>query len=283
MHNFILTFSFILITLLASAKEVVIEGMAPECDGKSISVFIISDYISEKRELLQTVEISAKGEFRLNVDIAETRVIILSINRVEGLIYAEPGQIYHVSFPSVKTAEVKKFDRTQVEISFENAPAADLNVLIRNFNADFISFINSHYYDFAISEYSGSGSYLKAIGAKIQESDLYKTTGKVDSSKHTSANVFSQVLDDFSNEIEKKYSPYSDNVFFDDYITYSLAELELMAGKKRMSFYCDYFMSKSLLLQNPAYMRCFDIFYNNFLTNQSREKQEERCWTKKSV
>ncbi len=273
MYKYIIAFSLIISSFLALAGEVIIEGKAPESAGKTIAVFIISDYISEKRELMQAVEISANGDFLLNFDVKETRVVLLSITRVEGLIYVEPGKTYHVNFPSEKTAEIKKFDRTQIELGFENLPANDLNVLIRNFNADFISFINKHFYDFAINEYSGSEAYLKAIGAKTQQSDLYKTAGKADSSKHAVENGFSQVLTNFILDISSKYEQYYSIAYFEDYVTYSIAELELMAGKNRIAFYRDYFMSKSLRLQNPAYMRCFDIFYNNFLTNQSKEKQ----------
>ncbi len=269
----ILTVSFF--SLMLHAAKVTIAGSADVIRSGVVAAFVVDDYISEKRVLLKSAEISSTGEFMLTFDLADTRAVIISINRVEGILYVTPGESYQIVFPSAETAEAKKFDRTSVEIIIKNDPPMSLNFIIQRFNGDFAHFLNDHFYDFAVNEYRGSDVYMKSLGAKITQTDLYKTSGKKDTVAIQPTVGFSSVIATFESKVQEDYSAFYDNAFFHDYVTYSMAELELMAGKKRADFYNEYFMSQSLRLHNPAFMRCFEVFYNNFLTTGKKETQGE--------
>ncbi len=275
MHKLFLLLTICFLSLVSHSATVTIAGSVDGVKSGVVAAFVVDDYISEKRTLLQSAEISSKGEFVLSFDLSETRAVIISINRVEGILYSSPSESYQIVFPSVKTAEVKKFDRTSVELIIKNDRPMSLNYIIKRFNGDFAEFLNEHFYDFAINEYRGSGVYLKSIGEKVTQTDLYKTSEKKDTLVVQPAVGFSSVIAAFESKVNEDYSAFYTDVFFHDYVTYSLAELELMAGKKRSDFYIEYFMSQSMRLHNPAFMSCFEVFYSNFLTTGKKEKQSE--------
>jgi peroxiredoxin len=257
------------------AGNVTLRGNAEGLTVGTVGAFVIEDYISEKRVLLQSAEISPTGDFIISFDLNETQAIVISINRIEGLLYVSPGQSYRFVFPPAKSVEVKKFDRTSIELQLIDEPESSINSTIRSFNSEYASFVSEHFFDFAVNEYRGSDVYIKSIGAKVTETDLYKTSERKDSVPLQNTVGFSIVVDKFINQVNETYSSEFSNLFFKDYVTYSLAELELMAGMKRDVLYQRYFMSQPMKLNNPSYMRCFELFYNDFLSGRNRDRQNE--------
>lgn len=258
--------------LSAGAETVVISGESIDYAGKMMAAVTNEDEFSGKRILLASIEISEKGSFTLSFDLKETRRIFLKVNRVEAVMYAEPGHRYDVIFPSDASANIKRFDRTEVELEFVNLSANDLNQLIRNFNADYSDFIAEHYYDFASGEYKHADTWLKTRGDSKTKVDLYKPSEAKDSTIARVQPEFNKYVLQFKKETKQKYSDQG-SAFFNDYLNYSIAEIDFLAGMKRENFYRDYFMSRILALNNPAFVNCFKMFYSGFLTRNSTEKQ----------
>jgi thiol-disulfide isomerase/thioredoxin len=272
MNKLFSIFLFFFVLSNVEAQIVSLQGTAAEYKGKRVAVFAVEDYISEKRKLLQSAEISEDGKFLITFPVTETQMIIVHINRVEAVMYAEPGKTYRFVFPSDATADIKRFDKTEVELFFEELPNDDLNVLIRKFNSDFTQFISEHFYDFAVGDYRNGEMYLKKIGAKKMKSDIYKTSSDDDSLKRKVTPVFNALVVEFEQKCQQAYGDY-ENDFFADYMEFSLGEIELIAGMNRIKFYNKHFISRNLPLNNPAFMKCFHLYYDNFLLGHLSEKQ----------
>ncbi|MBX7050405.1 MAG: TlpA family protein disulfide reductase [Flavobacteriales bacterium] len=274
MHKFFLFLLCLLGELFTLAQPVVIEGLAKGYEGRKIVAFQIEDYISEKRSVIASSDIAENGLFSLEFKPTTTGAIILSISRTEATIYASPGAHYSIIFPIVSAGTVKKFDKTSVEVSFEGLDTHDINALIRSFNADYAAFIAEHHYDFAAQEYHGSDAWLKSLGEKSNKTDLTKRAGNQDSSAVVTQVVpFREVVTAFVAATHQKYQADYSNDFFQDYVKYSLGELELLSGMNRIAFYHDYFMSQKIQPAHPSYMSCFHAYYHHFLTQRKKELQ----------
>jgi thiol-disulfide isomerase/thioredoxin len=58
-------------------------------------------------------------------------------------------------------------------------------------------------------------------------------------------------------------------------VKYAIAELYLLSGMKRIAFYESYFMSVALPMQNPAFINCFKVYYQNLLTGRKSDLQSK--------
>ena len=272
MRSIISIWLFIISASGLQAAAVVIHGEAITYAGKRIAALTSEDEFSGKRILLNYAEVADNGAFTLTFELSEIRRIFLNINRVEAVMYAEPGHSYDIIFPADGTASIKRFDKTEVELEFKSLPADDLNQLIRDFNADFSDFLGNHYYDFAVGEFVHADAWLKSRGDSKTKVDLYKPAVIADTSSSKEQPGFNNYVANFRKEVNDKYQQPR-LPFFEDYVNYSLAEIDLLAGMKRVLFYKNYFMSRELPLKNPAFVRSFSLFYHGFLTKNSTEKQ----------
>lgn len=256
----------------AFAQQVRITGLAKDYAGREAVLFRPLDPVSGTREVIEIKNISDEGKFDFTLLVNETQSIILSISRCEGVLYIEPNKSYDIIFPPVSAVPFKRFDRSEIALDLSNLPENDLNLLIRRFNADFTSFIQRHYYDFVSDEFKGFDIYRSTLGGKEKKSDIYKMPNENDT-------TIAEVLTDFTKEVgiffvqmQKRYSPYYENLFFKNYVNYSLAEIKLLSGMSRKLFCREYFENQPILYNNPAYLKCFELTYRNLFYADSNEK-----------
>ena len=159
-------------------------------------------------------------------------------------------------------------------LTFEGLPDNDLNVWIAKFDSEYTSFINDHFYDFAIEEFKGTPEFSGKMKSK-SKADIYSGSGESDSLKRTTVSNFSEVVTRFFERMNNEFGNKNQHPFFQDYMRYSMSEIELLAGLSRKRYYRDYFMSQPLLYKNPAYMRVFKMFYRNLFDDQSAEIQSQ--------
>jgi peroxiredoxin len=270
MFKRLLFFLSIIYSLSLSAQQVVIKGYTAEFAGGKAVLFKTVDPISNKREVIEIQDIDDAGKFQFRFSSTETQVVLVSISRMEGLLYAEPNKEYNVIFPATKQVDVKRFDRTEVSLDLSQLPDDDLNLIIRAFNSDYIKFIQEHYYDFASEETKGAQLYRSALGDKVKKSDIFKMPGAQDSTVYGAD--FAQVASNFIATMESKYTLYYGNAFFKDYVRYALGELKLLSGLNRVRFYREYFDGQPVLIHNPAYMKTFDVFYKDFFRTDTNAR-----------
>lgn len=274
MFRSILFFIGISFLTLQAQSQVSIVGSAKSFAGKKVVVYSIKDYISGQNTVLQTENIDSNGNFKLEFAIDETRAINIAIPPYQGLMFVEPDKKYEIVFPAGQNDEARRFDKSEVALEFVNLPPNDLNLLIRQFNSDYFKFLNDHYYDFAVEEFRGSEKIKSKMASQNEGVDLYKKSKDTTKVANAVSN-FGNVITTFYNDTQLKYGEHYKQVFFAHYVKYSQAEIELIAGKNKKLFYNEYFMSQPILFQNPAYMKCFELFYYNYLNSRGKLKQPE--------
>jgi len=270
-----LFFSALLLCAFNAFSQVNVSGSLKNHADKTLHVYANLDELSQQRELIGTANLDDEGKFKLTLNETKTRRVFLVFGNLEAVFYPEPNRNYVIEyFPSATEADFVRFDRTAVDVRFHDLASDDINVLIPNFNKDLYSFLDEHFYDFAVDKYTGSEA-VKKKNFTGKETDM--TPGS-DSSKVSVSFVrdslkFIDLVAQFVMETEPKYQ--SANPFFNDYLLYSIAELDMMAGKNRKALYQEYLMSKPVELTNPAYMKFFNAYYDHFLENNRLGLQQD--------
>ncbi len=231
-----------------------------------------ADPISGKREALAIADVDENGKCTFSFTPTETQAYWISIARVEGLLYIEPGGQYSIRFPSADQADIKRFDRTEITLDLSQLPETDLNMLIRQFNADYINFLHQHYFDFIGDEFKSSGIYRSTLGSKSRTSDIYKMPSTSDSAQVSVATDFHAAAQAFIAQMTDKYSSHFSHSYFNNYVKYALAEIRLVAGMNRVRFASEYFISQPMQYNNTAYIKTFQTFYNGLFQSDTNAK-----------
>ncbi|MFN6380204.1 MAG: TlpA family protein disulfide reductase [Flavobacteriales bacterium] len=256
--------------------QVGVSGLLKNHPNKNIYAFKTSDELSGKRILVDKVSTDNEGKFKMTLNgINETTRFFLVIGNAEGVFYAQPNSSYTISyFPNASESDFQKIDRSLVVLQFSNLAEDDSNNLIPAFNKDLYAFLDEHFYDFAIDKYRGSEAYRKKsttrrgndLGSNSSQEDS-KIGGAADSVK------FINWVEKFREEMLAKYAFGLKNPYFANFMRYSIAELELMSGISSKVLYEEYLMSQKVLLNNPAYMKFFNAFYDHCLENRKNITQ----------
>lgn len=270
MDKFIAFFFFFSFLGGANAQQVKMSGVASDFARKQVVVFREADPFSSVREVLAIGDIDDQGKFSVSLEIEETQKILISISRLEGVLYVEPKHNYDIIFPPKGSTNAKRFDRSEITLDLSNLSEGDLNLLIRKFNSDYIQFINNHYYDFVSEEFRGADVYRSSLGEKRYKSDIYKLPESQDSMGVVTS--FPKIAQQFITSMEERYKIYFDNLYFRNYVRYSLAEIKLLAGLERKRFYREYIENKPILYQNPTFIKTFQLFYKDAFGQENNAK-----------
>lgn len=255
------------------AQVCTVRGTAAGYEQKILAVVGLEDELSGKRTVLAQCEIDAQGKFEIQFSPVVTRRVYLHIQRVEAPLYVNPGSEYEIVFPLPGKTDFRRFDNTEVSLELIGPAPSDLNIEIRKFNADYTRFISEHFYDFASDEYRGSKEYLKYLGERKQNVDLYKNLGAGDTNQFNSTKNFQRFVKQFDDSVSLASPAQSETDFIQTYKRFSIAELYLLAGMNRKEFYETYFMSINPPIHNPAFLGCFKLFARNILVGQKGPTQ----------
>jgi peroxiredoxin len=266
----LLLFNFIFVCQIHATGQVKIKGTAVDFHGHYVVVQTLSDAVTNQKEFINKFLINEKGEFEFQLTIDQTIPIYLSIGSNTGILYAEPNANYQINFPKPDQKTFQKFEGTEIALGFEHITEHDLNLKIRRFNEEYARFIQLHYYDFASSTYTkqdGVVSPKKKLGEEEKQA-----------TRDTSIKIlshFPDVVVAFKMHIDSLYGPLDRSGYFDEYVEFSISEVELLAGLNRKEYYEEYFMSRHLNIYNPAVCSAFRLFYKSYLTNADKSKQNE--------
>lgn len=217
------------------------------------------DEISQRRKLVQIINLGDQGQFELELELEEVKQLFLVVGNIEGIWYAHPHSNYVLlSFPTPSSTEFQRLDKALVSLSFQRLNENDCNVLIPAFNKELDQFINDHFYDFALDRYKGSDAIKTKLGVS-------KKSVSNDSTQAKDATSFYNWVGAFSDSIHFKFGKFYSVKYFETYARYSLAELELMAGKSRKELYEDYLMSQPIQYFHPIYTKFFTAFYDQVI------------------
>jgi thiol-disulfide isomerase/thioredoxin len=276
MNRIFFAFLSLIALPLSTIAQVGISGQLKNYPNNFLYVFKVNDDLSGRRTLVDKTSIDAEGKFKLQLkEVNETTRFFLMIGNAEGVFYAQPNTNYTISyFPNASEGDFQRLDRTPVVLQFSNLAEDDANNLIPSFNKDLYAFLDEHFYDFAVDKYRGSEAYRKkSSGKRGNDLGSMPSDDKTVEAATNDSLKFINWVEKFRTDMLDKYQAGLKNPFFSSYLRYTIAELELMSGVPSKILYEEYLMSQKVLLNNPAYMKFFNAYYDHCLENRKSTVQ----------
>lgn len=237
MTHFKLIFLLLLITgINFSAKATVIHGYTIKSfEGKVVNLMEYTDYITKDFHVLNSTIVDTAGKFKFDIPLNRTKQAIIQIGYLIGIIYLDPNQEYSVYFPPVSEDGTYKLTRNNVNLVFKTIPSNDINGYIMEFDKNYDQFLQKNRYK---------------VGTKIFHSEL---------------DTFRKAMLDTFNMVK--------NDFFEKYVTYSIADMELVAPSSyqkinKLSVYNKYIVNRKIDYEHPTQMKFLMNFYEKALKNQ---------------
>ncbi len=238
MHRLMVSLLMVMTFFAGHAKTTFISGELPGAGGRIIRVSRMCSLVSHWTTPLAETTIGKKGEFNLQLDIAQTCCAILSVDCHQAELFLEPGATYEISILALNERnekDINPFSHTQsLEISFLNSDPAELNHAIIAFNELYDGFVLEHF------------------------NQIYQERNR-------------SLLDTFRLRIANKFTAVSDP-FFKEYCKYKLASIEQAAmSGSHTQLARKYFYKQAVLYNNPEYMEFFQSVFKKYLTATSRD------------
>jgi peroxiredoxin len=220
-----------------SAQQVVIKGFAPTYKGSVITAYSYQDLITYTPVKVGSDRVTDSGRFAIIIPtIKQSQYLYLNINNQNGSIYITPGNTYHVIFPPPDSTHYQNpYVTHSTDLTFLISDSDNINGLIIDFNDQFDDFWQKHYL-----------SFIKKQSTPV--------------------------LDSFYVAMQHRYAKIQ-NPYFDGYVRYSIAELEVNTLEGPKTLGNKYLKGKPILYHNYEYMKFFNDYFNDYLEELSLGKQ----------
>lgn len=238
MKSNLLSFLFVLTTIVGHASETVIKGSSKSFIGKELVVYGYSDYITKTKEKIGFTVIKNDGKFNFSFDISEITKVELKIEDKTTWFFAVPGEIYNIglSFDPVLNKQ-RIYDRL-LSLKFNFPAPTELNQLVKRFNNKYDDFIDQNYNLFMKRD--------RSIEPKIEEF------------KNTSLTEFKPYNSDFLNQ----YITYTAAGIFNSIdVSYNVYKEGKNSHNTKADIYLEYLDKKQVLYNNPEYNKLFKDFF----------------------
>jgi len=246
MRLYIISLCFLLMTGATMAQNVIVSGIAPGAEKKTIQVSTPADLVTFVEKPLATALVDSTGHFSLSVPITKTIYSILTIDFHKAELFLEPTRHYNLRIAPMNyddNAEVNPFIQSQnMSVSLADSAASELNNSITSFNSIYSAFLMDHF------------------------KQLYRTRDR-------------QLLDTFRLQLIQHFSPI-ENEYFATHIAYKLAALEQMTQYySKSQLVRSYFNDKPVQFNNLEYMDFFNNFFAKYITVTSLILHKTDCKT----
>lgn len=234
----LLLFLLMVPTIWSQKEAVTIKGFAPQYVGKELSFNQIVDYYSQVEAPFAKTTVQADSTFSVQFYLDKTQKIVVRGLNNYGWMYVEPKAKYDIFVPDRNPIDPVVKTGNQVEISFFDLPATDINYKILS-------------YQRWSDEYMARYFPLK-----------FKDPTR-----------FAEKLDTFKIYVEKAYKNDS-SIFFLTFVKFSIAELDDIqhsAARGRDEKYDHYIKPSPVFYENDAYMNYVKKYYKNLIPRLSTE------------
>ena len=234
-----LVLCFCLLSLLVFSQPVIIEGNANTYKGKTISAYTYQDLITNTPLVIASDKVNDSGHFYLKIpNVTTPQYYYLNIENYNGSIYLTPGTTYEVNFPPPDSLHYQNpFVSHPIDLVFLNCTQTDINSLVIDYNEQWDLFWRKYYTYFVRKE----------------------------------ANA---VLDSFRITMIQRYVDVK-NTYFKGYLDYTIAEIEIniLIGTKTLGN--KYLKGKPVLYHNYEYMKFFNDYFKDYLSQFANERVSE--------
>lgn len=229
--------ALLLISVNCYAKSTRIYGNAPGYAGKELVFYTYKEPVLMEKQILNSVNVSANGQFNLLFEQNETFEVYVDIGRFKGALIAEPGNEYEIKLPPFTDIPEKElrspfFKRKLYWLGFPDKTESDLNFRYRGFVKN----------------------YNKKVDDKFVA--IYRNSSK-------------DAAESIKKELDSLY-PDSENKFFNDIKLYYFSELDYTVNRLNADVVINEYFSKTPILnKNPKYQEVFRAVFTNFLSKQA--------------
>lgn len=215
-----------LLTNTLRAETTLIQGNAFSYRGQNIEIHQYLDLFTFRTLELADQHIPENGNFKFNLNLKETDLLVIKIGKVSAHLFVQPGEEYTLVIP-----EPYEMDRYN--------PSKDVFVMPEIFEGK------------------------TALNQKITEIEKACNGFIIDHTDYYRNGVSSKIrkpADSLVFALTQKFEKES-NAYLKDYLHYRLAEFELNTGKGRKTVYQQYFKSRTPSYKQLSYCNAFNIFY----------------------
>ncbi|MCB0478385.1 MAG: TlpA family protein disulfide reductase [Crocinitomicaceae bacterium] len=250
-------FISLFVSLLSFGQTTVI-GFAPEFIGKEANIYLVDDFITNKRKQVGTGIVEAKdSSFHISFENKEINKAVVEIGNIVGYLYVDQGKTYEVIFRPV-SKDPKRLTENVIVLSFLNLPEDDINYKILAFDMWVDDFLFKHYYK----------SHVNA--GSVKSDSLTDERARTD---------FFSELDTFKIYVDDYYRD-EQNVFFLNYIKYSVAQLDNLHHKKMtnnegIKRFETYLKDVPIHYNNEKFMNYFKFFFSEYFSTLPHSNEED--------
>lgn len=236
--------AFILLLGTAStsvAQTVTVSGLAPSYVGKSLEVYRIEDYFSNKESLMTSTTVENDSTFSVSFLIDKTQKVVIKSQNNKGFLYVQPNGKYSIFFPDRDKYDPYNPNGNSIELAFYGLDSTDINYKILGFQRWVDHFVGNNFY--------------------LKDRNAYE---------------FAESLDRFKTNVHKAYKQDT-STFFKTFVQFTIAGLdniEHAAERNRYEKHDFYLKHTPVQYENDAYMTYVKNFYQKLmprLTNQTNE------------
>ena len=226
MKKYFLVFVAFFYSLLGFSTETVIKGKVSGFDQKKIKIGKYKNYITNDKEWFESTLIS-EGAFNITFSLEETTQILLKIEDKETSFFAESGKVYNLKLSYDAVANRGQAFNKFLDLKFPFPQTGETNQLIKKFNNDYQELFAAHYKRIAIK------GAVKETNEFIQK--------------------------------WKKNEEVKSNPFVNEYVTYSIANLEDIRGMSDEQLFESYLKNQPILYHQKEYINFFKQLYREDL------------------
>ncbi|MCD4664585.1 MAG: TlpA family protein disulfide reductase [Bacteroidales bacterium] len=235
LYKTFLAFVLVLLVLFSFARETTVTGKLTGAENLEIRLLTYSDLITYNEQVLDRIIIDSNGNFKFTIDLKETIISFLDVEFYSFILYLEPGGNYFISCDTISIDDqyrpYYKKEPLACRITTEKEP--ELNDLISGFNVLFDDFIINNF------------------------DNIYKRRQK-------------SLISSFKKNMDERYKEI-DYEYFQNYITYKIASVELAASSTvKPELFKKFFSEKPVLYSNTEYMYFFYQFFEHYLTTETK-------------
>ncbi len=247
-----------------------IEGNAPCFQNETITLEMAIDFVSMERKVLARCTADENGAFLLenkNINSSESRVFYIRTGRYEGVFYGKCNGQYTVNIADNDSETAIRYDKIEFPVVLISGSDSLHNSVIRYFQR-YEAFLNAHYYDYALEEFSGSEAQrIHMIKRNKSMPDLFPTD--LNNRDSITTNNFKLLVRNFRDTVLS--AKENQEPFLSQFRDYDLAKIEIAIGKSKDQCIEDLFNSKNISIHHPAYVQFAEMIFSALFTESNRD------------
>jgi Thioredoxin-like len=267
LHSRFLLLALLIMGPMSFVFAIEIKGTSKEFAGKTLTLQAELDEITERRITIGETSISEEGKFNLQADASALtenhHVFILRCGNYEGNFYAKKNGKYEIIFSPLDQNLPKTFDKSIIPVIWKSG-SDSLHVLSLEWYRQYDSFLDAHYYDFAVEKFQGQPSQRTRID-KEKNDMAPKGLVSRDSAHHEK---FKEHVLHFSDTVMKKHQKtFEQEPFLQLLKSCSMARLNLLAGDPKIKTIQGVLSQYPREIEHPAVAQLMHLTFDHIADN----------------